>query len=384
MRWQYLGQVFSIKNNVSSFYPERYDPSLCSLAAFTPDGMIDPTLCDVQNGIVTQKSPGVNKSLREPHYKDFEPRVGVAWSPLANHRLVVRVGGGIYHGRDAFSQNSATRQFPFNNFPSLNNVSFSSLTAFDPNTPQPPRFLNVLDKNYPNPAEFQYSAGVQYEIMRNTGLEINYVGGQQIHIGRNVNINQVPASAQLGVANFLNNTDPVTGDPCDPTIPTCIDPNTVRPFLGYGVINRNERAATSRYNSLQVLFNRQMSHGLAFQAAYAYSRNIGNTSNQDSEARFRPIQDFFHPNNEKGVTDSDIPHSLVMNYVWELPFFQKSEGLKKAVLGGWQVNGIMTFRSGRPVNICLPNDNAGLGDGDVCERRTSLRIPSLTIEADYR
>jgi outer membrane receptor protein involved in Fe transport len=378
LRWQYLGQVFSIKDNVSSFYPDRYDPSRCSLAAFTPDGFVDPTLCDTLNGIVTQKSPGVNKSLRDPHYKDFEPRVGVAWSPLANHKLVVRVGGGIYHGRDAFSQNSATGQLPpFNNFPSINNVTFSSLAPFDPNTPQPPLFLNILDKNYPNPQSFQYSAGVQYEIMPSTGLEINYVGGRQVHIGRNVDINQVPASAQLGVANFLNNTDPITGDPCDPTIPACIDPNTVRPFLGFGVINRNERAATSRYNSLQVLFNRQMSHGLAFQAAYAYSRNIGNTSNQDSEARFRPTQDFFHPNNEKGVTDSDIPHSLVMNYVWELPFFHKSEGLKKAVLGGWQVNGIMTFRSGRPINICLPNDNAGLGDGDVCERPDIIANPIL-------
>jgi hypothetical protein len=120
-----------------------------------------------------------------------------------------------------------------------------------------------------------------------------------------------------------------------------------------------------------------MSRGLAFQAAYTYSRNIGTTSNQDSEARFRPIQDFFHPQNEKGVTDSDIPHSLVMNYVWELPFFKNAEGYKKAILGGWQVNGIMTFRSGRPVNICLQNDNAGLGDGDICERPDIITNPIL-------
>jgi outer membrane receptor protein involved in Fe transport len=372
LRWQYLGQVFSVKNNVASFYPSLYDKSRCSIAAFS-NGLVDPTLCDVLNGIVTQKTPGVNRSLRDPHYRDFEPRVGLAWSPLASRKLVVRVGGGIYHGRDAFSQNSATGQLPpFNNFPSLNNVSFSALTAFDPNTPQPPGVLNVLEKNYPNPQSYQYSLGVQYEIMRNTGLEINYVGARQIHIGRNVDINQVSAADQPGVAAFINGCPPAP-QPC----PAAIDPNTVRPFLGFGVINVNERAATSRYNSLQALFSRQMSHGLAFQAAYTYSRNIGTTSNQDSEGRFRPIQDFFHPQLEKAVTDSDIPHSLVLNYVWELPFFQKSKGFRKAALGGWQVNGISTFRSGRPINICLPNDNAGLGDTGICERPDVVANPIL-------
>jgi len=342
--------------------------------------LVDPATCDVLNGIVTPKSPGVNRSLKDNHYKDFEPRVGLAWAPWSSRKLLLRVGGGIYHGRDAFSQNSASgQQPPFDIRPVVNQPSFSSLTPYDPATPQPPAALLVLEKSYPSPQSYQYSLGIQYELMHNTSLEVNYVGSHQIHLGRNRNINQVPASAQLGVANFVNNTDPVTGNPCDPAIPACIDPTTVRPFLGFDFINVNERAATSRYNSLQVFFNRQMSHGLQFQAAYTYSRNIATTANRDSEGRARPMQDASHPEREKAVADQDIPHSLVFNYVWQLPFFNKSTGFKRALLDGWQVNGISTFRSGRPVDVCLPNDNAGLADDPsvVCEHPDITGNPIL-------
>jgi hypothetical protein len=123
-----------------------------------------------------------------------------------------------------------------------------------------------------------------------------------------------------------------------------------------------------------------MSHGLGFQAAYTYSRSIATTANKDSEGRARPIQDAFHPEREKGVADQDIPHSLVFNYVWQLPFFNKSTGFKKALLDGWQVNGISVFRSGRPLDICLPTDNAGLADdpNSVCERPDIVGNPILS------
>ena len=383
LRWQYLGQVFSVEPNVSSFYPNRYDPALCPAAtAFTFDPVtggivVDPATCDLLNGIVTPKSPGVRRSLKDDHYKDFEPRVGFAWAPLANKKLLVRAGGGIYHGRDAFSQNSATgQQPPFDLRPVLHNPSFSTMTTpFDPATPQPPVALLVLEKSYPSPQSYQYSLGVQYELMHNTSLEVNYVGSHQIHLGRNRNINQVPGIYQSAVANFVNNSCPPDLNPTPAS--TCVDPNTVRPFVGFDFINVNERAATSRYNSLQVFFNHQMSHGLAFQAAYTYSRNIATTANKDSEGRAAPMQDAFHPEREKAVADQDIPHSLVFNYVWQLPFFDKTTGFAKVFLKGWQVNGISVFRSGRPINVCLQNDNAGLGDSGICERPDIIGNPIL-------
>jgi hypothetical protein len=365
LRWQYLGQVFSAHDNIAGFYPSRYDPSRCSVAAFDPNGLVDPTKCDVLNGIVTPKSPGVTRSTREAHYKDFEPRVGFSWAPGASQKYVLRGGFGIYHGRDAFSQvSSAGQQPPFDLYPRLTSVTFRDLAPYNPDTPQPPVDLKVLDPSYPSPVSYQYSLGIQYEFMRDTSLEVNYVGSRQIHLGRNRNINQIPAQYQLGVYDAIFNGGPLV-------------PATVRPFLGYGIINVNERAANSRYNSLQAMLSRRFQAGLQFQAAYTFSRNLGNTINQDTEGRASPVQDAYHPDLDKALTDSDITHSLVLNYVWQMPFFKNSGRFMKNVLGGWELNGITMFRSGRPREVCLDNDYAGLADGGVCLRPNLVGNPNL-------
>ena len=365
LRWQYLGQVFSANNNIADFYSSRYDPSRCSISAFDQNGLVDPSKCDVLNGIVTPQSPGVPRALTTAHYKDFEPRVGFSWAPRSNQKFVLRGGAGIYHGRDAFSHvSSAGQQPPFDLYPRLTSVTFKDLAPYNPETPQPPVDMKVLDSNYPSPQSYQYSFGVQYEPLRDTILEVNYVGSHQIHIGRNRNINQIPAQFQSGVYDAIFNGGPLV-------------PATVRPYLGYSIINVNERAGTSRYNSLQVFLNRRLQGGLQFQAAYTFSRSITNAVNQDSEGRASPVQDAYHPNLEKALAPQDITHSLVFNYIWQIPAFKNSKGFKKGVLGGWELNGITMFRSGSPMTVCLDNDYAGLADGGVCERPDLVASPIL-------
>jgi len=135
-----------VKKQCASFYPNRYDqlfvrqqPPLL-LNPVTGALVVDPATCDTLNGIVTQKTPGVNKSLRDPPLQGLEPRVGFAWPRSPTRKLLMRAGGGIYHGRDAFSQNSATGQLPpFNKQSCLNGVSFSSMTTpFNQQRPSPP------------------------------------------------------------------------------------------------------------------------------------------------------------------------------------------------------------------------------------------------------
>jgi hypothetical protein len=160
-----------------------------------------------------------------------------------------------------------------------------------------------------------------------------------------------------------------------------INPDTVRPFIGYSIINMNERAGTSTYNSLQVFFNQRVTHGFQFQAAYTFSKNLSDTINQDTEASTLPIQNAFNPASERAVANNDIPQSLSLNYIWELPFFAHSaNSYLKNALGGWQVVGITLFRSGLPSNICLPTDNAGTGDGPgvyECQRPDLISNPNL-------
>ena len=239
--------------------------------------------------------------------------------------------------------------------PSISTTTYSALTPFNPALPQPTLNLAALDQNYFNPESYQYNLALQTQLSQNMTLEVDYVGNHGIHLGINRNINQVPAADQLAVANNSNNINNCVSD--------CVNPDTVRPYVGYSIINLNSRLGTSRYNSLQVFFNKRMSYGFDFQAAYTWSKNTSDTINMDTEASTLPIQNANNIASEKALANQDQPQSLVFNYIWALPFFKNSSALKRNAFGGWQIVGITTFRSGLPATICLDRDIAGTGTG---------------------
>jgi outer membrane receptor protein involved in Fe transport len=371
LRWQYVGQAFSARNNISNFYPNLYNASQCSAAAFTSDGLVDPTLCNTANGIVTPQSAGIpGPALVKNHPNDWEPRLGVAWAPgLFHDKLVFRTGAGMFHGRDAISQTSALGQLPpYDRTATLTGVSISSLGAFNPNLPQPPTSLQTLEPNYDNPLSYQYSAGVQYSVTPDTVLAVGYAGSHQIHQGLNVDINQVPYADLLGVYQYENSGGS-----------TGINPDTVRPYLGYSHIFVNSREAVTRYNSLQTSLERRLARGLQVQLSYTFSHLISDGANRDTEGRGYPVQDAYNIPAEKAFGTQDQPHTLSINAVWEVPLFAKSGNrFLRNGLGGWQLNGIYSLRSGLPRTVCLDHDVVGLASGgSVCERVNVVSNPNL-------
>ncbi len=370
LRWEYLGQSFSAHNNIANFYPNLYNPSQCSAAAFTSAGFVDPTMCNTLNGIVTPQSAGIpGAALVNNHPNDWEPRGGIAWSPqIFKDKLVYRVGAGIFHGRDAISQTSAIGQLPpFDRTATLTGVNISSLTAFDPNAPQPPTTLHTLQQQYDIPASYQYSMGIQYSLTSDTLLAVGYAGSHQVHQGLNLDINQVPTADLLSVFQY-ENSGGATG----------INPDTVRPYLGYSNIYVNTRQATTSYNSLQLSLERQFKHGLQFQVAYTRSHMISDGANQDSEGSAKPVQNIYSIASEKSFGTQDQPNTLSLNTVWELPFFRKSGSrFLKSGLGGWQVNSIYSLQSGLPHTVCIDRDVVGLATGgSICERPNVVSNPN--------
>ncbi len=273
----------------------------------------------------------------------------------------------MFHGRDAISQTSALGLLPPNDrTASLNNITFSQLapgqlSPFNPNTPQPPTLLQTLEPNYNNPLAYQYSAGIQYQAARDTVLELDYAGSHQIHQGRNRDINQTPdiylPSIYQGILN----------------------PDLVRPYLGFSHIYVNGRDGTSRYNALQFFANHRFTAGVEFQVAYTWSRLISDTTNNDTEGRANPVQDAYDLPAEKALGTQDEPQAISVNYIWELPFFKKSSNkLLKGSLGGWELAGIYIAHSGLPQNVCLDHDVVGLADGGaVCQRPDLVANPNL-------
>jgi hypothetical protein len=125
--------------------------------------------------------------------------------------------------------------------------------------------------------------------------------------------------------------------------------------------------ASSTYHALQLSVTKQISHGFAIQGAYTYSHSIDNASDPlvpgaGNQAFPRNSLDLAA---ERGNSDFDVRHRLVLNYSWRLPVGNGSnrwsEGAVGWFLANWAVSGITTFSSGLPYDIFTNVDSAHTG-----------------------
>jgi len=111
------------------------------------------------------------------------------------------------------------------------------------------------------------------------------------------------------------------------------------------------------YNSLQTSVNKRFSKGFTVLASYTFSKNIDYSSaNNDTEDNI--ILNPFNFGFTRGLADNDHTHRFVGSFLWDLPDPGKSNGSKllSAVLGNWQLGGIITLQSGRVFSIYSSGD----------------------------
>ena len=136
----------------------------------------------------------------------------------------------------------------------------------------------VIDRNARTPYTQQFNTSLQYELARNTTLQLGYAGSRGLKLFREVGINQARiASLRHPITNA------VTGEAI--TDNTSENVSLRSPFQGVSTAGfaLNESTAQSTYHSLQVTVQRQSSHGLQFSSAYTFSRSIDNASNPGGE-----------------------------------------------------------------------------------------------------
>src|SRR5215467_6810710 len=103
----------------------------------------------------------------------------------------------------------------------------------------------------------------------------------------------------------------------------------------------------SNYNALNLRLRKQLSHGLLFDAIYRYSKSIDQLSNEGPGSQTNQT-DPAHPQTEHGPSDFDVTHNFSFYTLWDLPIFRNQHNFAGKVLGGWQVNGILSAHSGFP------------------------------------
>jgi hypothetical protein len=134
----------------------------------------------------------------------------------------------------------------------------------------------------------------------------------------------------------------------------------LRDFPQYqGIIWRGVPLGKSQYHGLQLTLERRFSKGFQARFGYTYSklRNNGAESAQGDNGINGGVQNPADPL-EWGLSADDTPHVFLTGFTWEVP--GPSSGLAGAVLGGWNVSGLLRYESGRPLNINMNNDLGGL------------------------
>lgn len=138
-------------------------------------------------------------------------------------------------------------------------------------------------------------------------------------------------------------------------------------FPNFGIINQINSAATSSYNALQVTLRSSAWHGLTSQFAYAWSHNL------DDSSVFNTIpRNSLNLSGDYGNANNDIRNHFSSYLGYAIP---GSAHGPKALTHGWEVNGILKYQNGQPINVLTGQDNSGTAEG---EDRANITGTALT------
>ncbi|MCC6744340.1 MAG: hypothetical protein IT175_10820, partial [Acidobacteria bacterium] len=120
----------------------------------------------------------------------------------------------------------------------------------------------------------------------------------------------------------------------------------------------------TNYNGLQVMLRKRLNHGLTFDLNYTWSKSIDLTSEGERTTQFGSdynttgfIINAFDRNQNRAVSDFDTTHAFNANWLWELPvgkgrwLASDANSVTDALIGGWQLSGILRMSSGFPVSV---------------------------------
>jgi hypothetical protein len=266
----------------------------------------------------------------------FQPRLGIAYQ--LDDKTVVRAAGGEFVTRMGLLDNIFPGgNSPFQPFITVNNVSVDNPGASI--TPGVAASLTVttLNKGLTPPTRWNWNLTIERQLPLNSVLSIAYVGARGLHNWRVFDINQ-PAVGALQ-AN------------------PGISPNYLRPYKGYAAIQQEQSNGSSEYSSLQVSWNRRFTAGSMFGVSYTLARSLDNSSN------YRDIMpDTYYVNNLWGPSEYDTRHVVLVNYLYELPFFKDQASLTGKLLGAWELSGSAQFQTGQPCGVGTNNDFAGVSE----------------------
>ena len=320
-------------------------------------------------------------------YKNFGPRIGLAWS--VSKRLVIRTAYGIsYYPTGA--QGGGNAKPPATGFtatPAFFSQDQGLTSGFNWNNGFPQNFTRppIIDAGFgvrPGTAPGAnlwlsdaklplytqaFNFGTQWQLRSNWLLDVGWVGQKSNRLSTGVyNINQVnPTYLRFGDLLTRQINDPlVTAAGFSRPYPSFQGSlaQSLRPFPQYGGVGfiNSANVGNSTYHSLQTKVEKQHSNGLFLLASYTWAKSLTDSSSALSGFFSTSARDQYNRRLEKAIAQYDIPHRAVMALNYELPIGPgkkalNSRGVVGKIAGGWQVNAIVSYQAGEPIGVGINN-----------------------------
>jgi hypothetical protein len=307
-------------------------------------------------GLLFPGDAGVPAGIAPVDYKEFMPRVGLAWDPFGDAKTMIRAGYGIFY--DGFTNGTGgplqaavsalpstqAYQLPGPGF-DISNPYGGGPTPFGLNTFVAPATVLTVQSGMRPPYSQNWNLSIERVIAKDYLLDVRYVGNKGTHLPRFIEAN--PSIYGPGVnANNNNQIREYT---------TC----NAAGVCNYGSVGLLADEASSTYHALQVAFSRQYAMGLRFTASYWYSKSLDGISTLNVAGSAPTLvagendlaQNPFNLAAEKGPSLFDATHRFVFSGTYALPERKNASKAAVALLNGWQLNTIASLSTGTPFTV---------------------------------
>jgi hypothetical protein len=343
------------------------------------------------NGVI-QTEPVVGSQFNTENNSKWlmEPRISIAWDPFGKGRTSIRAGFGTQHDMVDELFYLVDSAQPFNAAASFANTSLFNIIPVNTSTAFPPTCgptvvgscslysPHGIESNYKIPTNESWTFTLEQQLFKDMALRLAYLGFQGYHAPIQIDPDQIAAQICTNPAGCVAGGVSASAATRSNVrqgvqyVPLGSRPN---PFLTSGIFNIS--SGNSNYNALQVDLSKRLAQGLQFRTNFTWSKSMdmGTALTNPTGANNQGgVMDITNLKRDWSVSNLDATYQISGNMSYALPFgpgkrfFSGASGATEKVIGGWQLNSIVTRTTGFPITALIGSNQSGTGNSSSPDR----------------